>query len=76
MAELFPHPEEAYLQGKSTELATFSIAKLRMDPNGPRQVGQHVSFGRQLLQTRWPLWHWRIGVNIVEADRTLKEARL
>lgn len=45
------HPDEAYLQGKSTELATFSMARFRMEPSGPRQVGQQVSLGRQLEQT-------------------------
>lgn len=34
-----------------------------MDPNGPLQVGQQVSFGWQLLLTRWPLWHWNMGGN-------------
>lgn len=45
------HPDEAYLQGKRTELATFSIARFLMEPSGPRQVGQQVSLGRQLEQT-------------------------
>lgn len=44
-------PDEAYLQGKSTELATFSMAKFLMEPKGPRQVGQQVSLGRQLEHT-------------------------
>ena len=30
-------------------------------PNGPLQVGQQLSFGLQLLQTRCPLWHCKIG---------------
>lgn len=60
---VFPHPEEVYLQGKSTKLATFSMARLRMDVSGTRQVGQRVSFGRQLPQTRWPLLHCVIGGN-------------
>ncbi len=54
-------PDEAYLHGKSTELATFSMAKLRIEPRGPLQVGQQVSLGRQLLQTKWPLWPRRMG---------------
>lgn len=45
------HPDEAYLQGKRTELATFSIARFLMEPRGPRQVGQQVSLGRQLEHT-------------------------
>lgn len=54
-------PEEEYLQGNITVEATFSIAKLRILPNGPLQVGQHVNFGRQLEHTRCPLWHCRMG---------------
>lgn len=44
-------PDEAYLQGKRTELATFSMARFLMEPRGPRQVGQQVSLGRQLEHT-------------------------
>lgn len=44
-------PEEAYLQGKRTELATFSMARFLMEPRGPLQVGQQVSLGRQLEHT-------------------------
>lgn len=44
-------PDEAYLQGKRTELATFSMARFLMEPSGPRQVGQQVSLGRQLEHT-------------------------
>lgn len=56
-----PHPEEAYLHGKSTKSATLSMAKLRTAVSGPRQVGQWVSLERHSLQTRWPLWHCVIG---------------
>lgn len=56
-----PHPEEAYLHGKSTKSATLSMAKLRTAVSGPRQVGQRVSLERHSLQTRWPLWHCVIG---------------
>ena len=46
-----------YRQGNITVDATFSIARLRMlAPSWPRQVGQHVSLGRQLEHTRWPAW--------------------
>lgn len=51
------------LHGNITLLATFSMARLRMLPSGPRHVGQHDSFGRQLEHTRCPLWHCRIGGN-------------
>ena len=44
-------PDEAYLQGNSTELATFSMARFLMEPRGPLQVGQQVSLGRQLEHT-------------------------
>jgi len=54
-------PPEAYLQGNMTVDATFSMAKLRMLPNGPRHVGQHWSLGRHCEQTMWPDWHWRMG---------------
>ena len=48
-------PPELYLQGNITVLATFSMARfLMLLPSGPRQVGQQVSLGRQLEQTRWP----------------------
>lgn len=32
-------------------------------PSGPLQVGQQLNFGLQLLQTKWPLWHCKIGGN-------------
>jgi len=54
-------PDVEYLHGNITVLATFSMAKLRMFPRGPLHVGQQVSFGRQLEQTRCPLWHCNIG---------------
>ena len=39
--------------------STFSMARFRMfPPSWPLQVGQQVSFGLQLEQTRWPAWHW------------------
>ena len=47
------------------ESGTFSIARfLMLPPSCPLQVGQQVSLGRQLEQTRCPAWHW--GGNIVE----------
>ncbi|KAE9545215.1 hypothetical protein AGLY_000758 [Aphis glycines] len=54
-------PEDEYLQGNMTVEATFSMAKLRMFPSGPRHVGQQLSFGRHVLQTKCPLWHCNIG---------------
>lgn len=33
----------------------FTLDTLHYIPNGPLQVGQQLSFGRQLLQTRCPL---------------------
>lgn len=49
------------LHGNFTLEATFSIARFLILPNDPRHVGQQVNFERQLEQTRWPIWHWRIG---------------
>ena len=47
------HPPLEYLQGNMTVEATFSMARfLMLPPSWPRQVGQHVSLGRQLEQTR------------------------
>lgn len=54
-------PDVEYLHGKETVVATFSIAKFRILPKGPRHVGQHVSFGLQFEQAKWPAWHWKIG---------------
>lgn len=50
-------PEAENLQGKRTVLATFSMARLRMLPNGPLQVGQHVNLGLQFEHTKCPLGH-------------------
>ena len=58
---LTEHPLEAYLQGNMTVDATFSMARFRMLPRGPRHVGQHWSLGRHAEHTMCPDWHWRIG---------------
>jgi len=52
------HPELAYLHGNLTVSATFSIARFRTLPSGPRQLGQQVSLGLQMVHMRWPLSHW------------------
>lgn len=54
-------PDWLYLQGNITEEATFSMAKFRMLPRGPRHVGHIWSFWRHVWQTMWPLWHCIIG---------------
>lgn len=42
---------------------TFSIAKFRILPRDPRHVGQQLNLDLQLEQTKWPLWHCKIGGN-------------
>jgi hypothetical protein len=54
-------PVDLCLHGNIRLFATFSIAKFRMLPRVPRQVGQQDNFGRQLAQTRCPTWHCIIG---------------
>jgi hypothetical protein len=48
-------PDVEYLHWNITVLANSSMAKLRMSPRGALHVGQKVSFGQQLEQTRCPL---------------------
>ena len=53
--------------------STFSIARfLMLPPSWPRQVGQQVSLGLQLEQTRWPAWHWGRGVKKMQDGKKVR----
>ena len=52
------HPEATYLQGNWTLSATFSMARFRTPPRGPRQLGQHWTFCLHGVQMICPESHW------------------